>query len=171
MLAQFGPAALVLLLFALPLTAQERPAYTLEGLSRLPWCELERIYREAELGNQPIGFHRGHVVYPPCVFLAGPREQVSNFAWQGKHFCDAELINQWRGVRMIKAEVGPGESWLDGRPAHILDYQHTSVLWRDVRDETREVSPGVYIGAMYLRRCPQPRLKVLFLLEKDACPR
>jgi hypothetical protein len=128
---------------------------------------LEQIYRAAEPGARPAGFYRGHVVLPPCSFLAGPRAKTSNFLWQGKHFCDDTLINQWRGVRLIQAQVAPGESWLDGRPAHILDYQHTSILWRDVRDETREVSPGVYIGAMYLRRCPEPRLKLLFLLEKD----
>ena len=108
--------------------------------------------------------------FSPCIFLAGPREGVANFVWQGKHFCDATLINQWRGVRMIKAEVGPGDSWLDGRPAHILDYRHTSLLWSDVRDETREVSPGVYVGAMYQRRCPEPRLKLLFILEKAGPP-
>jgi hypothetical protein len=167
--ARLGLAALIVVLSSLPATAQEGPVYTLDSLARLPWCELERIYRDAEPGTRPEGFHRGKVVHPSCEFLSGPRAGVSNFLWQGKHFCDATLINQWRGMRLIKAEVAPGESWLDGRPAHILDYQHSSKLWADVRDETREVSPGVYIGAMYLRRCPQPRLKVLFLLEKSPC--
>jgi len=169
MYRHFRQAVLVLLLSVLPSAAQDRPVHTLDSLSRLSWCELEQIYRQAEPGESPQGFHRGHVIYPPCDKLAGPRERISNFLWLGKHFCGTTLINQWRGVRLIKADVGPGESWLDGRPAHILDYQHTSLLWRSVRDETREVSPGVYIGAMYLRHCPEPQLKLLFLLERAPC--
>ncbi len=41
-----------------------------------------------------------------------------------------------------------GESLLDGQPALILDYSK-SRLWPDVRDEEREVSPGLYLGIMY----------------------
>ena len=81
----------------------------------------------------------------------------------------AALINQFRGLRFIRANVALGDSWLDGRPAHVLDYQKTSLIWNDVRDEAREVSPGVYLGAMYLRRCPEPRLKVMFVLETECC--
>ena len=150
-------------------SAQERTVHSMESLSRRSFSELECIYRAAEPGNRPEGFHRGHVVLPPCDFLAGPRAKVSNFLWQGKHFCDDSLVNQFRGAKFIKAQVASGDSWLDGRPAHILDYQQTSRLWADVRDEAREVSPGVYLGAMYLRRCPEPKLKLIFILERDCC--
>jgi len=150
-------------------SAQERPVYTLDDLSRRSWCELEEIYRRADPGSAPCGFLRGHVVFRPDDVLAGPRSKIVNYSWQGKHFENGSLINQFRGLRMIRANVAPGESWLDGKPAHILDYEKTSLLWRDVRDETREVSPGVYIGGMYLRRCPEPKLKVLFILEADSC--
>jgi hypothetical protein len=168
---RFGLVAFVLPIFAvMTLRADERPTYTLDDLARRPWCELEAIYRRADPGPAPAGFMRGHVVYPPDQFLAGPREKFANFAWQGKHFSEGALINQWRGLRFIRAEVALGESWLDCRPAHILDYQNTSHIWKDVRDETREVSPGVYLGAMYLRRCPEPRLKEFFILETGCCP-
>jgi hypothetical protein len=80
------------------------------------------------------------------------------------------LVNQWAGVRAIRASVCPGPSWLDGKPAIILDYSATSRVWSDVRDEMREVSPGLYLGAMYLRRCPEPRLKLYFVLQTCACP-
>jgi hypothetical protein len=162
--------AIVLPIFTvLALRADEPFAYTLDDLARRPWCELEAIYRRAGPGSAPNGFLRGHVVYRPDDFLAGPREKFANFTWLGKHFSDGALINQFRGLRFIRANVALGESWLDGRPAHVLDYQNTSHIWKDVRDEAREVSPGVYIGAMYLRRCPEPRLKVLFILEADCC--
>ena len=139
--------------------------YTLDDLARRPWCELEAIYRAADAGTAPCGFMRGHVVFRDDDFLAGPRSKLNNFAWQGKHFSDGALINQFRGVKMIRAKVAPGDSWLDGRPALILDYHHTSLLWFDVRDEMREVSPGVYVGCMYLRRPHEAKLKVMFILE------
>jgi hypothetical protein len=163
----FAPVAAVLA--AMTLRADGPPRYSIDELACRSWNELESIYRSAAPGSAPSGFMRGRVVFPPCAVLAGPREKVSNALWQGKHFCGDGLINQWRGVKFIKGAVSPGESWLDGRPAHILDYQNTSVLWNDVRDETREVSPGVYIGLMYLRRCPEAKLKLMFLLESDVC--
>jgi len=161
--------ALIPILGVVASRADERPVYTLNDLSNRSWCELEGIYRSAVPGAAPCGFYRGHVVFRPHDFLAGPRSAITNYSWQGKHFENNTLINQFRGVRMIRANVAPGESWLDGRPAHILDYQKTSLLWFDVRDETREVSPGVYVGAMYLRRFHEPKLKVLFILEAEPC--
>jgi hypothetical protein len=136
-------------------------------LTRMSWVELECIYREAEPGRIPNGFARGRVVYCPNAFLAGAKSSASHVLWQGKYFCAEEgtLVNQWLGVRAIHATVAHGTSWCDGKPAIILDYSGTSRVWSDVRDEMREISPGVYLGAMYLRRCPEPRLKLYFVLR------
>jgi hypothetical protein len=76
------------------------------------------------------------------------------FAWKGKVF-DAQrgqLLNRVTpfGVHGIRANVYPGASLLDGRESIILDYSRTSVLARWVRDEIREVSPGVYLGFAYV---------------------
>jgi hypothetical protein len=145
------------------------PACSLEQLAACPWPELERLYRQAAPGAIPNGFARGRVVYPACEPFGGAKAQAASLVWRGKHFCttDGTLINQWLGVRAIRARVGYGPSWLDGRPAIILDYACTSRRWADVRDEMREVGPGVYLGAMYLRRCPEPRLKLFFILEAE----
>jgi hypothetical protein len=165
-------ATILSIVLASPTCAGDQPVYSLEALAHLSWDELEQIYRQAEPGCRPDGFVRGRAIYRSSDFLAGPRSRVANFFWRGKHFSSADdmLINQWRGGRMIRAHVSSGQSWLDGRPAQILDYQNTSRVWSDVRDEMREVSPGVYVGAMFLRRCPQPRLKTLFILEAAPCP-
>lgn len=148
---------------------------SLDQLAGLSWGELEALYRSATPGNVPEGFARGRVVYPPGTPLSGVKAWSAGLLWQGKHFNSSEgmLINQWLGLRAIRARVSPGPSWLDGQPALILDYAETSWWWADVRDEMREVSPGLYVGAMYLRRCPEPQLKLLFLLEAKAphCPR
>lgn len=156
-----------LLIATSPLLSQDAPCYTLNYLSRLRFDELEQIYLQAESGNAPQGSFRGKTVFRECDFLSGPRQLMTNIAWRGKHFCGDGLVNQFCGFRLIEAKVYPGESWIDGKPAHILDYRGTSKIWHDVRDETREVSPGVYVGAMFLDRCRGAKYKLLFILEAE----
>lgn len=156
-----------LLIATSPLLSQDTPCYTLKCLSRLSFDELEQIYLQAEPGNPPQGSFRGTTKFRECEFLSGPRQVMTNIAWCGKHFCGDGLINQFRGLRIIEAKVYPGESWIDGKPAHILDYRGTSKIWHDVRDETREVSTGVYVGAMFLDRCKGAKYKLLFILEAE----
>lgn len=140
---------------------------TFERLTCMSWDELQSLYCSAQPGHMPSGFVRGRSLFPPCEFLSGPRTKVANCLWKGKHFCpeDGTLVNQWLGVRAIRANTFTAESWLDGKPALILDYADTSRVWHDARDEMREVAPGLYVGAMFLRRCPEPRIKTMFVLE------
>ncbi|MCI0680572.1 MAG: hypothetical protein L0Y71_00590 [Gemmataceae bacterium] len=138
-----------------------------ERLTCMSWDELQGLYRDAKPGNVPSGFVRGRTMFNPCEFLPGPRTKIANCLWKGKHFCAEEgtLVNQWLGVRAIRANIYPGVSWLDGQPSLILDYADSSLIWRDARDEMREVAPGLYVGFMHVRRCPEPRLKTLFVLK------
>jgi hypothetical protein len=144
---------------------------TFERLACMSWAELEALYLDAEPGRLPSGFVRGRTLFNPCGALAGPRTALANRLWKGKHFCPEQgtLINQWSGIRAIRADIYPGTSWLDGKPAHILDYAETSFVWHHARDEMREVAPGLYVGAMHLRHCPEPRLKTMFVLEAVEC--
>jgi hypothetical protein len=141
----------------------------------MSWQELEQLYRCAEAGDVPAGFLHGKALYCPSEPFARAKSRVSGFLWQGKVFdpCDQMLVNQWRGVRAVRARVYAGTSWLDGGPAIIMDYRGLSCVWADVRDEMRQVGPNLYLGIMYRRRCPQPRLKMFFVLEAcpgEACP-
>jgi hypothetical protein len=77
-------------------------------------------------------------------------------------------VNQWRGVRAIRAAVCYGPSWLDGGPSVVMDYHRTSRVWSDVRDEVREVAPGLYLGRMYRRTGCGPQFQLFFALE--VCP-
>ena len=52
-------------------------------------------------------------------------------------------------IRAIKAEVYRDKSWLDGRDVIVLDYSRTSLLARKIRDEIREVAPGLYLGKVW----------------------
>ncbi len=92
---------------------------------------------------------------------------MTHALWHGKVFdpCDGTLINQWAGVKAIKARVGYGPSLLDGRPSIIMDYSDTSRVWADVRDEVREVAPGVYLGRMYRLKGGCYEFQYYFALE------
>ena len=133
----------------------------------MSWPDLERLYRESGPGTVPVGYAPGLAIYCPEAPLAAARSKVTHLLWHGKHFsaCDGTLVNQWCGFKAIRARVSYGESWLDGGPAVVMDYGGTSRVWADVRDEVREVAPGLYLGAMFLRREPQPKFKMFFALE------
>ncbi len=152
-----------------PAADAEPRGYSLDELAGMSPCELEQLYRTASPGAIPNGFLHGKAIYCPDAFLAGPRGKLTNFAWRGKLFCGDTLVNQWRGVRAIHARVYYGPSSLDGQPAIILDYCGMSHVWRDVRDEIREVCPGVYLGMMYRRACPEPKFQMFFVLAATPC--
>jgi hypothetical protein len=145
------------------------PPRTLADLARLSWPELEGLYRQAEPGSVPAGYVRGRALYDRSAPLAGARSALTRVLWHGKHFRpDGTLINQWAGVKGVKARVLCGPSWLDGKPSTVMDYRGTSRVWADVRDEIREVAPGLWLGVMFRQRCPCPKLEMFFALE--ACP-
>lgn len=170
--------ALAWCLLTAPLTPREVRAAApaplcLEQLASLNWCELEQLYRQATPGTIPAGYLRGRAIYCPGAPLSSARSKVSQSLWHGKHFCPADgtLINQWcLGAQAVRARVGYGESWLDGKPAILMDYRGMSHVWGDVRDEIREVAPGLYLGLMYRCKAGQPRMKLFFALEACSCP-
>jgi hypothetical protein len=143
---------------------------SLEHLARLSYCELEQLYRAAPPGAVPACYLRGRAIYCSDKPLTGPRSKLTHLLWHGKEFhCDGTLINQWCGFKAIRACVYPGTSWLDGGPSIIMDYRGMSHVWHDVRDELREVAPGLYLGAMYRCRGCQPQFVMFFALELGRC--
>jgi hypothetical protein len=150
------------------------PAYpgalSLESLSRLSWEELDCLYRQAQPGRPPCGVVDGRAIYDKERKLSAVRSAGTKALWLGKDFNPEQgmLINRWRFGRAIKAEVYPGESWLDGKPALIADYRQTSFVWRNVRDEIREVAPGLYLGIMFRCEKSGTRLSTFFALQECA---
>ena len=53
------------------------------------------------------------------------------------------------GLNAIIAKVYKGPSWLDGKECIVLDYSDTSVIAQWIRDEIREIEPGLYLGKVY----------------------
>ena len=52
----------------------------------------------------------------------------------------------------IVAKVYQSPSWLDGKECTVLDYSETSLIAHRVRDEIREVAPGLYLGVVFWGR-------------------
>jgi hypothetical protein len=148
------------------------PALSLERLACMSWGDLEQLYRQASPGTIPAGYARGRAIYCPCDLLTPARSKMTKAMWHGKHFCPADgtLVNQWGlGLQAVRARVGYGVGWLDGQPSIVMDYRGMSHVWSDVRDEIREVAPGLYLGVMYRCKGGQPRMKMFFALELSSC--
>jgi hypothetical protein len=145
------------------------PCLSLDGLVRMDRCELERLYSCARPGPIPVGCTRGKAIPCPGTVFAGPASKLMGLAWKGKQFdpCDATMINRWCNKTSRPAKVYIGPSWFDGKEAIILDYCGMSDKWGDVRDEIREVCPGLYLGMMFKRRCPEPKFVRFFALEAE----
>jgi len=140
---------------------------TLDELVRMSRCELDRLYRLGRPGPLPEGKVRGRVILFPGTALARPTSRFSRLLWQGKVIDGAHGMasNKFLGVKFIKGNLGYGPSWMDGRPATILDYSETSHLYANYRDEIRQVGPGLFLGAMYSRKTPAPAFVMYFALQ------
>jgi hypothetical protein len=129
-------------------------AYDVAKLLTLSQTELDTIFTNSPVGNIPDGEAEGTaIVAPGTAFSSNIARFVSNFAWQGKVF-DAKkgvLKNKILpfGLNAILAKVYKGPSWLDSKECIVLDYSDTSVIAQWIRDEIRQIEPGLYLGKVY----------------------
>lgn len=115
--------------------------------------DLEALYKTLPTGEIPDGASDGLASREPGTVFGRISQKVLGAFWQGKVFDRAHgrLINRLATGEMVKAKVFIGESWLDGKPAIIIDYKDTSRIAGFIRDEIREAAPGVYLGFAYER--------------------
>jgi hypothetical protein len=129
-------------------------AYTASQLLALSQKELDDLFSNSSAGEIPDGEARGTaMIAPGTVFSKEIAEIINIFAWQGKTFDAAHgtLTNRISalGVNAIVAQVYKAPSWFDNKECIVLDYSRTSLLAKHIRDEIREISPGVYLGLVY----------------------
>ena len=143
------------------LTATELPA--------MRAGQLDELFAAAAAGSIPVGIGRGQALIASGTVVARPLAAfIRLLAWRGKEF-DAEgrtlhnVVSPF-AVRSIKADVYRDASRLDGRPCIVLDYSKTSTVARWIRDEIREVAPGLYVGVVYVR---SRRAALHFALQFD----
>ncbi|HEY4305178.1 MAG TPA: hypothetical protein VGM82_11955 [Gemmatimonadaceae bacterium] len=126
---------------------------------KIPAEQLDDIFRRASVGNLPEGQGEGIAIVAPGTAIS---DDIANFVhifqWKGKVFeRDANNASHgWLknrilllGSKAVVADVSKGTSWFDGKECIVLDYSHTSIVAQWVRDEIREVSPGVFLGLVY----------------------
>jgi hypothetical protein len=125
------------------------------GMSRQ---ELDDIYCNAEPGTLPDGDTRGTAIVAGSMLSKVIALFARLLAWQGKVF-DLFPPDQRNGILVNKitpfsltfivAKVYIDKSWMDGKDTIVIDYSKTSFLAKKIRDEIREVEPGVYLGKVW----------------------
>ncbi len=162
--------AIVFTSLAAETRAMQGPAEirTLDDLVNLSAPQLDLLYRQSQPGPMPGGKVRGRALYPEARFPRA-RSNAARIAWQGKVFNpeNSTAINRFFGVKAIQGNVSTGPSWLDGAPSMILDYEGTSRIYGNYRDEIRQVAPGLYLGLMYDRTTSPVSLKMYFAFDSQ----
>lgn len=125
---------------------------TPKDLIEMSQSELDKLYKNSEIGHVPNGDSKGTAMVAVGTPLEKPLSALIKFMfWKGKvfHRDQGFLLNKVSpfSSKLIKAQVYQGESWLDaGKEAIILDYSKTSFVAQKIRDEIRQVAPGLYLG-------------------------
>jgi hypothetical protein len=148
-----GVIPLTALLAALtgpPAASAGDPPRDMADLVRMSKYELDALYLASPPAPVPSGYVPGRAIKSPGSRFTAANARMTRLVWQGKVFRDdGTMVNRvFGGATAIPADVFFGESLMDGKPALVLDYSR-SKLWPNVRDEVREVSPGLYLGVMY----------------------
>ncbi len=125
-----------------------------DSLLRRTAGELDLLFLHATPGPTPDGTTRGTAIVFPGRPAARVIARVSRLLfWKGKVFNaathDLRNLVSPLGVPAIRALVYDGDSWLDQRPCTVIDYSRTSKLAGWIRDEIREVSPGLHLGLVW----------------------
>jgi hypothetical protein len=119
--------------------------------------ELAELFGSGTVPAIPDGRGRGWVL----LGTGGPLSRwvavlAYVLAWRGKVFNarSRRLKNLVTplAIRAIEAEVYQQASWHDGQPCIVLDYSRRSLVARKIRDEIREVAPGVFLGLVFWGR-------------------
>ncbi len=137
--------------------------------------ELDDIYRQALPGPLPTGDTRGTAIVTGAWLPRTLAHIAKLFAWQGKVFDifaqDGQsgiLINKITplSLNFIVAKVYRDKSWLDHRDTIVIDYSTTSFFAKLIRDEIRQIEPGLYLGKVWWKKtrildfalsCPEQR--------------
>ncbi len=119
--------------------------------------ELEKLFRSGVAGAIPNGRGKGTVLLGTGGLTARVAAALCYaLAWRGKvvNARQGRLKNIVTplGIQAIEAAVYKQDSWYDGETCIVLDYSKTSLLARMIRDEIREIAPGVFLGLVFWGR-------------------
>jgi hypothetical protein len=128
--------------------------YDVPQLLAMSQKELDALFTNSVPGDIPTGEANGTaIVAPGTTYTLEIASFINHFAWQGKSFDGATGTLKNRilpfGLNAIIAKVYKGNSWLDGKECIVLDYSETSLVAHWIRDEIRQIGPGMYLGKVY----------------------
>ena len=129
-------------------------ANTVPEMLKMSQTELDDLFTKSSAGEIPKGEAKGTaIVAPGTTYTQNIADFVNHFAWQGKVFDPSKGVLRNKilpfGLNAIIAKVYKGDSWMDGKECIVLDYSETSLVAHWIRDEIRNVEPGVYLGKVY----------------------
>ena len=142
---------------------------TLERLQKMSPDELADLFERADIGTPPVGKADGKL-----LFLTDRRPKMKiafvNAVWRGKDLeDDGYFVNRFAGnVRVLDSYYVIGPSYVDGRPAVVMEYPVGTPLFERMRDEMREVAPGLYMGPAF-ERYPCRKFRGFVALQIDPC--
>ncbi|MEJ2889211.1 hypothetical protein [Actinomycetospora aeridis] len=113
------------------------------------------MFHAAKAGDVPLGRTEGRAhLFPGTLENESLSRLIQVFAWRGKTFdLDGTMLsNRVSALDLpaIRAKVYRGSSWLDREDCIVLDYSRTSFVASAVRDEIREIAPGLHLGLIWL---------------------
>jgi hypothetical protein len=129
-------------------------AYDVNQLLAMSQAQLDELFKASPAGDIPNGPAKGTaIIAPGTTYSDEVAGFIKKFGWQGKVFDASKGLLKNRillaGIEAIVAKVYKAPSWLDGKECIVLDYSDTSLVARLVRDEIRQVQPGLYLGKVY----------------------
>jgi hypothetical protein len=129
-------------------------AYTVPQLLTMSQKDLDSLFSGSPPGDIPNGEAQGTaIIATGTSFNQEIASLINTFGWQGKTFDGAHGTLRNRilafGLNAIVAEVYQGQSWFDGKECIVLDYSKTSLVASHIRDEIRQIGPGMYLGVVY----------------------
>lgn len=118
-------------------------------------AQLDELFRNSPAGEIPTGKTDGVAIVASGTAISDEIAHFVNFfTWKGKIFdpTKGQLINRIGIIEhpLIVAKVYKDKSWFDDKECIVIDYSKTSILAHSIRDEIREVAPGIYLGLVYL---------------------
>lgn len=167
---------------ALENTGLSRPQ-SLDELAALRAPRLLELYRDAAVPAVPEldGDLRGRMLAvrgSGRIWFALLRAFAAwrHFPWRGKSFAARSIGTRGDGInrvfgdttRWFRFETFIAPSRADGGPAFQLDYDNPDnpFFIRAIKDEVRQVAPGLYLGQAYVLMFGKPRLALYFALQR-----
>lgn len=119
----------------------------------------EATFRAGVPDGGPIGPTRGTVLYADDALFPRVKARLQGAMWKGKWFHgDGTFTNRWvGGIRAGNAATTLEPSWYDGQPSLVVQYPPKALVFRNVRDELRQIAPGTWLGRSYDARTGLPK--------------